>query len=84
MVLFFELGQKIRCILPTINFSYDTILKSLTLSKNPFSLDTKEPNRENFYNFLLREVRYYSVKKAYSDEAENFSQRHIRLLNSAT
>ena len=38
--------------------------------KNPFSLDSKEPNWENFHDFLLGEVRYLSVKKAYPDEAE--------------
>ncbi|MBR4130960.1 MAG: pyruvate:ferredoxin (flavodoxin) oxidoreductase, partial [Bacteroidaceae bacterium] len=38
--------------------------------KNPFSLDSKEPNWENFHDFLIGEVRYLSVKKAYPDEAE--------------
>ena len=38
--------------------------------KNPFSLDSKEPNWENFHDFLMGEVRYLSVKKAYPDEAE--------------
>jgi pyruvate-ferredoxin/flavodoxin oxidoreductase len=38
--------------------------------KNPFSLDSKEPNWENFHDFLLGEVRYLSVKKAYPNEAE--------------
>ena len=38
--------------------------------KNPFSLDSKEPNWANFHDFLLGEVRYLSVKKAYPNEAE--------------
>ena len=38
--------------------------------KNPFTLDSKEPNWENFHDFLLGEVRYLSVKKAYPNEAE--------------
>ncbi len=38
--------------------------------KNPFSLDSKEPNWANFRDFLLGEVRYLSVQKAYPNEAE--------------
>ncbi len=38
--------------------------------KNPFTLDSKEPNWEKFHDFLMGEVRYLSVKKAYPDEAE--------------
>ena len=38
--------------------------------KNPFSLDSKEPNWANFHDFLMGEVRYLSVKKAYPNEAE--------------
>ena len=38
--------------------------------KNPFSLDSTEPNWANFHDFLLGEVRYLSVKKAYPNEAE--------------
>ena len=38
--------------------------------KNPFSLDSKEPNWANFHDFLLGEVCYLSVKKAYPNEAE--------------
>jgi pyruvate-ferredoxin/flavodoxin oxidoreductase len=39
-------------------------------SKNPFSLDSKEPDWSKFHDFLLGEVRYLSVKKAYPNEAE--------------
>lgn len=38
--------------------------------KNPFSLDSKEPDWSKFHDFLLGEVRYLSVKKAYPNEAE--------------
>ena len=37
---------------------------------NPFSLDSKEPDWSKFHDFLLGEVRYLSVKKAYPNEAE--------------
>ncbi len=38
--------------------------------KNPFSLDSKEPNWDEFINFLKGEVRYSSVLKQYPQEAE--------------
>ena len=38
--------------------------------KNPFSLDSKEPDWSKFHDFLMGEVRYLSVKKAYPNEAE--------------
>ena len=38
--------------------------------KNPFSLDSKEPNWDNFIPFLKGEVRYASVMKQYPAEAE--------------
>ena len=38
--------------------------------KNPFSLDSKEPDWSKFHDFLLGEVRYLSVKTAYPNEAE--------------
>ena len=38
--------------------------------KNPFSLDSKEPVWSKFRDFLMGEVRYLSVKKAYPNEAE--------------
>ena len=43
--------------------------------KNPFQLDSKAPNWEEFQDFLMGEVRYSSVAKAYPEEAaELFSQ----------
>ena len=38
--------------------------------KNPFTLDSKEPNWDLFADFLKGEVRYASVLKQYPDEAE--------------
>ena len=38
--------------------------------KNPFQLDSKEPNWEDFQGFLKGEVRYASVMKQYPAEAE--------------
>lgn len=37
--------------------------------KNPFTLDSKEPNWDDFENFLKGEVRYASVVKQYPQEA---------------
>jgi pyruvate-ferredoxin/flavodoxin oxidoreductase len=38
--------------------------------KNPFTLDSKEPNWDNFQEFLKGEVRFSSVMKQYPQEAE--------------
>ena len=38
--------------------------------KNPFQLDSKAPNFADFREFLMGEVRYSSVAKAYPAEAE--------------
>ncbi|MBR3015434.1 MAG: pyruvate:ferredoxin (flavodoxin) oxidoreductase, partial [Bacteroidaceae bacterium] len=42
--------------------------------KNPFTLDSKEPNWEGFKDFLKGEVRYASVMKQYPAEAEQLFQ----------
>ena len=42
--------------------------------KNPFSLDSKEPNWADFKGFLKGEVRYASVMKQYPAEAEELFQ----------
>ncbi len=42
--------------------------------KNPFTLDSKEPNWDEFADFLRGEVRYASVLKQYPDEAEELFQ----------
>jgi pyruvate-ferredoxin/flavodoxin oxidoreductase len=38
--------------------------------KNPFKLDSPEPNWAEFQNFLNSEVRYTSLKKAFPQDAE--------------
>ena len=38
--------------------------------KNPFTLDSKEPNWDEFQNFLKGEVRYTTLLKAFPAEAE--------------
>ena len=38
--------------------------------KNPFQLDSKEPNWDNFQSFLEGEVRFLSLKKAAPQEAQ--------------
>ena len=47
--------------------------------KNPFTLDSKEPNWANFRDFLLGEVRYLSVQKAYPNEAEELFAQAERM-----
>ncbi len=38
--------------------------------QNPFTLDSKEPNWSEFQNFILNEVRYTSLLKAFPAEAQ--------------
>ena len=38
--------------------------------KNPFTLDSKEPDWSLFQDYLMHEVRFMSVKKAYPAEAD--------------
>lgn len=47
--------------------------------KNPFSLDSKAPDWSKFRDFLLGEVRYLSVKKAYPNEAEELFSEAERM-----
>ncbi|MDT8716690.1 pyruvate:ferredoxin (flavodoxin) oxidoreductase [Clostridium sp. 19966] len=42
--------------------------------KNPFSLDSKEPT-ESFRDFLLGEVRYASLAKAFPEQAESLFEK---------
>jgi pyruvate-ferredoxin/flavodoxin oxidoreductase len=43
--------------------------------KNPFSLDSKEPDYSKFQEFLQGEVRYSSLKRAFPDTAEALYQK---------
>jgi pyruvate-ferredoxin/flavodoxin oxidoreductase len=38
--------------------------------KNPFTLDSKEPDWSKFQDFLHSEVRYTSLVKSFPDQAE--------------
>lgn len=49
-------------------FRYNPELKER--GKNPFSLDSKEPDYGKFQEFLQGEVRYASLKKSFPEEAE--------------
>jgi CYTH domain-containing protein len=46
--------------------------------KNPFTLDSKEPNWDDFSDFLKGEVRYASVNKQYPDEADELFECRSR------
>jgi len=39
--------------------------------KNPFTLDSKEPDWGKFKDFLMGEVRYASLKKAFPETADS-------------
>jgi pyruvate-ferredoxin/flavodoxin oxidoreductase len=49
-------------------YRYNPMLEAQ--GKNPFVLDSKEPNWDEFDNFLKGEVRYTSLMKAFPGEAE--------------
>ncbi|MFV0366232.1 MAG: pyruvate:ferredoxin (flavodoxin) oxidoreductase [Mangrovibacterium sp.] len=54
-------------------FRYNPLLEEE--GKNPFQLDSKEPDWSKFQDFILSEVRYSSLAKAYPEEAkELFAQ----------
>ena len=40
------------------------------VGKNPFTLDSKAPNWEKFQDYLMGEVRFASLKKAFREEAD--------------
>ena len=43
--------------------------------KNPFSLDSKEPDFSKFQEFLQGEVRYSSLKRNFPDAAEELFKK---------
>jgi len=49
-------------------YRYDPRLE--TEGKNPFQLDSKEPDWSNFQKFILSEVRYSSLKQQFPAEAD--------------
>jgi len=46
--------------------------------KNPFQLDSKEPDWSKFQDFLSGEVRYSSLKLAFPEEAEILSKEALK------
>lgn len=46
--------------------------------KNPFQLDSKEPDWQKFQEFLDGEVRYTSLRKAFPAEAEVLSKEAVK------
>jgi len=62
------------------NFRYDPRLADE--GKNPFVIDSKEPNFELFQDFLRSEVRYTSLLKTHPKEATELfieAERHAKL-----
>ena len=53
-------------------YRYNPILKEQ--GKNPFILDSKDP-KESFRDFLLGEVRYASLAKAFPERAEELFKK---------
>jgi pyruvate-ferredoxin/flavodoxin oxidoreductase len=49
------------------NYRYNPLLEKE--GKNPFVLDSKEPDWSKFQDFLNGEVRYTSLKKSFPQEA---------------
>ncbi|TSA34309.1 MAG: pyruvate:ferredoxin (flavodoxin) oxidoreductase [Porphyromonadaceae bacterium] len=49
-------------------FRYNPLLEST--GKNPFELDSKDPDWSQFKNFLMGEVRFSSLKKAFPEIAD--------------
>jgi pyruvate-ferredoxin/flavodoxin oxidoreductase len=70
-------------------FRYNPLLENE--GKNPFQLDSKEPDWSKFQDFLNSEVRYTSLKKAFPKEAaelfaaaeDNAKWRHKSYLRMA-
>ncbi len=58
------------------NFRYNPQLKGT--DKNPFSLDSKEPDFSKFQEFLQGEVRYSSLKRNFPEAAEALFEKTQR------
>ncbi len=53
-------------------FRYNPLLE--TEGKNPFILDSKEPDWDRFYDFIYNEIRYESLKKGFPEEADRLAK----------
>ena len=51
-----------------VNYRYNPAL--VGTDKNPFSLDSKEPDFSKFRDYLMGEVRYNSLQRSFPDAAE--------------
>ena len=69
--VFVEMKDAVDCGYWSL-YRYNPMLKEA--GKNPFSLDSKEP-KANFRDFLLGEVRYASLLKAFPDHAEELFEK---------
>jgi len=49
-------------------FRYNPLLEKE--GKNPFTLDSKEPEWNEFQNFINSEVRYTSLRKSFPKDAD--------------
>ena len=54
------------------NFRYNPLLEAE--GKNPFILDSKEPDWDKFYDFIYNEIRYESLKKGFPEEADRLAK----------
>jgi len=57
-------------------YRYNPLLK--TEGKNPFALDSKEPDFASFRDYLMGEVRYSSLAKLYPDKSEELFEKTKR------
>ena len=55
------------------NYRYNPMLEAE--GKNPFQLDSKEPDWTKFQDFLQGEVRYTSLQKSFPEQAEELFKR---------
>ena len=62
-----EAGKAVACGY-WANFRYNPAL--IGSDKNPFYLDSREPDFDKFEDFLLGEVRYSSLKRSFPEAAE--------------
>lgn len=56
-----------------VNYRYNPQL--VGTDKNPFSLDSKEPDFGKFQEFLQGEVRYSSLKRAFPETADELYKK---------
>jgi pyruvate-ferredoxin/flavodoxin oxidoreductase len=55
------------------NYRFDPRLEAE--GKNPFQLDSKEPDWSKFQDYLMSEVRYTSLQKSFPEQADELFKR---------